>query len=111
MALVHGEIGAEDTLVRVHSQNLWTDVFHGDGMKGHHTLDAAFQAITAAGKGVVLYMEPPNAGSVLVQRLQGGAAAVASSIDPEVGRSLLSWNCRTADWVIGPNCPSTGPVA
>jgi len=75
LALVYGEVGPEPTLVRVHSGNLLTDVFRGDRPEAAVSIEAACRAVVAEGRGVVLYMEPPNAGGLIVQRLQAGAQA------------------------------------
>jgi len=70
LALALGPLGAEPALVRVHSENLLSDVFRLKGATSHHSLVASLEAIARAGRGVVLYMEPPNTGEVLVRRLQ-----------------------------------------
>jgi len=69
IALATGNLDTQPTLVRVHSENLLSDVFRGKGMSSHRDLSAALQTIAREGRGVVLYMEPSNAGEVLVQRL------------------------------------------
>lgn len=70
LALSMGSLGAEPTLVRVHSENLLSDVFQGKGMTSHRALIASMEQIAKAGKGVLLYMEPNNAADSLAQRLQ-----------------------------------------
>ena len=69
LALAMGELGPEPALVRVHSENVLSDVFRAKGMVSHHALTASLEAVARAGRGVVLYMEPPNAGEVLLRRL------------------------------------------
>ena len=69
LALTMGTLDASPTLVRVHSENLLSDVFHSKGIGGGHAPAAALEAIARAGRGVMLYMEPANAGEVLLQRL------------------------------------------
>jgi 3,4-dihydroxy 2-butanone 4-phosphate synthase/GTP cyclohydrolase II len=71
-ALAMGATGPEPTLVRVHSENLLSDVFRAKGMGSHHALQASFAAVGRAGRGVVLYMEPANHGEVLLRRLSTG---------------------------------------
>ena len=71
LALTMGALGPEPTLVRVHSENLLTDVFRAKGLG--HTLTASLEAVAKAGKGAVLYMQPPNGGEVLVRGLTAGA--------------------------------------
>ena len=92
LALVMGELTAEPTLVRVHSENLLSDVFQAKGMTSHHALMASMQAIAHAGRGVVLYMEPANMGELLVQRLQAkpGAQPLAMGLrDYGTGAQIL----------------------
>lgn len=92
VALVHGEIDAEPTLVRVHSQNLLTDVFHAQGKQRSHSLEKSCEAIVKEGSGVVLYMEPPNAGELLVKRLQSASAEVTAPMsfrDYGLGAQIL----------------------
>ena len=69
LALVMGAPGAEPTLVRVHSENLLSDVFRQRGVESHRSLTASLGAVAKAGCGVVLYMEPANCGEVLLHRL------------------------------------------
>jgi 3,4-dihydroxy 2-butanone 4-phosphate synthase/GTP cyclohydrolase II len=92
LALVMGELTADPTLVRVHSETLLSDVFQAKGMTSHHALMASMQAIAAAGRGVVLYMEPANMGELLVQRLQAkpGAQPLAMGLrDYGTGAQIL----------------------
>jgi len=79
LALTMGQLGLDPTLVRVHSENLLSDVFRAKGMGNTHVLTAALEAIARAGRGVVLYMEPSNAGEVLLRRLN---AAPGERIPP-----------------------------
>lgn len=69
LALTMGPPGPEPTLVRVHSENLLSDVFRAKSMGSHHLLTVSLEAVARAGHGVVLYMEPANCGEVLMQRL------------------------------------------
>ncbi|MEX2045152.1 MAG: 3,4-dihydroxy-2-butanone-4-phosphate synthase [Opitutus sp.] len=69
IALTMGAPGPEPTLVRVHSENLLSDVFRAKGMMGHHMLTGSLEAVARAGRGVVLYMQPASAGEVLVRSL------------------------------------------
>ena len=57
VALVYGDLGdGEDVLVRVHSECLTGDVFGSRRCDCGPQLDAAFERVAAAGRGVVLYM-------------------------------------------------------
>jgi 3,4-dihydroxy 2-butanone 4-phosphate synthase/GTP cyclohydrolase II len=69
LALVMGALGSEPALVRVHSENLLSDVFRARGMMSGQALNASLQAVARAGRGVVLYMQPSNPGEVLLRRL------------------------------------------
>jgi 3,4-dihydroxy 2-butanone 4-phosphate synthase / GTP cyclohydrolase II len=69
LALTMGALGPEPTLVRVHSENLLSDVFRAKGMMGHKMLMGSLETVANAGRGVVLYMQPANAGEVLVRGL------------------------------------------
>ena len=92
LALVRGQVGPEPTLVRVHSENILSDVFRGQGMSSQHSLQSSLEQIGRAGRGVVLYMEPPNAGETLVRRLQtrpGEAHAPMSFRDYGIGAQIL----------------------
>jgi 3,4-dihydroxy 2-butanone 4-phosphate synthase/GTP cyclohydrolase II len=80
LALVMGTLTSEPTLVRVHSENLLSDVFQAKGMRSHAALMASMRAIAQAGRGVVLYMEPANMGEIMVQRLQAKAGAQPSAM-------------------------------
>ena len=48
---------AEPTLVRVHSENLLSDVFRAKGMGSHRSLLASLQRVAQAGHGAIVYME------------------------------------------------------
>jgi 3,4-dihydroxy 2-butanone 4-phosphate synthase / GTP cyclohydrolase II len=69
LAFTIGQLSPEPTLVRVHSENLLSDVFRAKGMIGHQMLTASLAAVAKAGRGVVLYMQPSNADDVLVRCL------------------------------------------
>ncbi|MDO8540138.1 MAG: 3,4-dihydroxy-2-butanone-4-phosphate synthase [Opitutaceae bacterium] len=69
LALTMGTLGPEPTLVRVHSENVLSDVFRAKGLPGHQMLSAALGAVAGEGRGVVLYMQPANVGEVMVRSL------------------------------------------
>lgn len=90
LAMVCGELGPEPTLVRVHSQNPLSDVFHAKDDPSHGSLAAALRQVSAAGSGVVLYMEPARAGDLLVQRLEAeGKENPMSFRDYGLGAQIL----------------------
>ncbi|MEN9633400.1 MAG: hypothetical protein RL077_1804 [Verrucomicrobiota bacterium] len=69
LALAVGTLGPEATLVRVHSENLLSDLFRVKGMLGHQMLMSSLAAVAKAGSGVVLYMQPANSDETLVRCL------------------------------------------
>ncbi len=92
LALTMGALSGDPTLVRVHSENLLSDVFRARGMIGHKMLTSSLEAVAAAGRGVVLYMEPANAGDVLVRSLQwkpGEALPPMDFRDYGIGAQIL----------------------
>jgi len=71
----NGSIWADDgsldftpTLVRVHSENLLSDVFRAKGSGSGHALAASSRRLPAP-DACVVYMEPANPGEVMLQRL------------------------------------------
>ena len=71
VALVKGDVdGAEDVLVRVHSECLTGDVFHSQRCDCGEQLDRALRIIEAEGKGVLLYLAQEGRGIGLVNKLR-----------------------------------------
>ncbi|MGW5336454.1 GTP cyclohydrolase II [Streptomyces bauhiniae] len=56
VALVHGDIGTDDVLVRLHSECLTGDAFGSQHCECGEQLAAAMRAVVAEGAGVVLYL-------------------------------------------------------
>ncbi len=70
MALVKGEIdGADDVLVRVHSECLTGDVFHSLRCDCGEQLESALAMIEAEGSGVLLYLAQEGRGIGLLNKL------------------------------------------
>jgi 3,4-dihydroxy 2-butanone 4-phosphate synthase/GTP cyclohydrolase II len=57
LAFTMGRLDGTPTLVRVHTENLLSDVFHGKDMGSHHSLLASLERVALAGHGVIVYME------------------------------------------------------
>lgn len=57
LAFCKGQLDASPTLVRVHTENLLSDVFHANGMDSHRSLMASLEHVAKAGHGVIVYME------------------------------------------------------
>src|SRR5690606_39127788 len=89
LAFTLGELGPEPTLVRVHSENLLSDVFRLRGADGHLQLPAAMQAIAAAGRGVVLYMEHAQGGAQIIKALDDDQHTRMSFRDYGAGAQIL----------------------
>jgi 3,4-dihydroxy 2-butanone 4-phosphate synthase / GTP cyclohydrolase II len=92
LALTMGNLGPEPTLVRVHSENLLSDLFQAKGMPGHQMLTASLAAVAKAGRGVVLYMQSPNSADVLVRSLTAkpGESPSMSFRDYGIGAQILA---------------------
>ncbi|MFE1250614.1 GTP cyclohydrolase II [Streptomyces sp. NPDC058735] len=56
VALVHGEIGTDDVLVRLHSECLTGDSFGSRHCECGDQLDAALRAVVSEGAGIVVYL-------------------------------------------------------
>jgi 3,4-dihydroxy 2-butanone 4-phosphate synthase/GTP cyclohydrolase II len=71
IALVLGDVsGAQDVLVRVHSQCLTGDVFHSQRCDCGDQMEAALQMIARHKQGVFLYMRQEGRGIGLVNKLK-----------------------------------------
>ncbi len=71
LALVKGQVdGAENVLVRVHSECLTGDVFHSLRCDCGEQLDQALAQIDAEGSGVLLYMAQEGRGIGLLNKLR-----------------------------------------
>ena len=71
VAMVKGEVaGAEDVLVRVHSECLTGDVFHSLRCDCGQQLETALELIEAEGRGVLLYLAQEGRGIGLLNKLR-----------------------------------------
>jgi len=71
VAMVKGEIdGAEDVLVRVHSECLTGDVFHSMRCDCGEQLESALAMIEREGRGVLLYLSQEGRGIGLLNKLR-----------------------------------------
>jgi 3,4-dihydroxy 2-butanone 4-phosphate synthase/GTP cyclohydrolase II len=98
LAFVMGRLGPEPTLVRVHGENLLSDIFRAKGMDSHHSLMASLEAVARAQHGVILYIERPVGGSEIerlgpqdsVAKCPPGAAPPANFRDYGTGAQILA---------------------
>ena len=71
VAMVKGDVsGADDVLVRVHSECLTGDVFHSLRCDCGEQLEAALATIEREGKGVLLYLSQEGRGIGLLNKLR-----------------------------------------
>jgi len=71
LALVHGDVqGGEPVLVRVHSECLTGDVFHSKRCDCGDQLHRAMEAVTGAGRGVIVYLRQEGRGIGLANKLR-----------------------------------------
>src|ERR671931_1836020 len=71
VAMIKGEVdGAEDVLVRVHSECLTGDVFHSLRCDCGEQLEAALATIEREGRGVLLYLSQEGRGIGLLNKLR-----------------------------------------
>jgi 3,4-dihydroxy 2-butanone 4-phosphate synthase/GTP cyclohydrolase II len=92
LAFAMGQLTAEPTLVRVHSENVLSDVFRATGIDSFRTLNASLAAVAQAGKGVILYMEPAARGEAALRALEAKAGDVHSGMsirDYGIGAQIL----------------------
>ncbi|HYC71632.1 MAG TPA: 3,4-dihydroxy-2-butanone-4-phosphate synthase [Opitutaceae bacterium] len=57
LAFTMGRLDGGPTLVRVHTENLLSDVFHAKDMGSHSMLERSLERVASAGHGVIVYME------------------------------------------------------
>jgi 3,4-dihydroxy 2-butanone 4-phosphate synthase/GTP cyclohydrolase II len=57
LAFTMGRLDSSPTLVRVHTENLLSDVFHAKDLGSHRSLVSSLQRVAAVGHGAIVYME------------------------------------------------------
>jgi 3,4-dihydroxy 2-butanone 4-phosphate synthase/GTP cyclohydrolase II len=57
LAFTMGPLDGSPTLVRVHTENLLSDVFHAKDMGSHRSLLASLERVASTGHGAIVYME------------------------------------------------------
>jgi 3,4-dihydroxy 2-butanone 4-phosphate synthase/GTP cyclohydrolase II len=101
VALVRGEVeGAEDVLVRVHSECLTGDVFHSLRCDCGEQLEHALERIASEERGVLLYMSQEGRGIGLLSKLQAYELQ-ETGLDTVEANLELGYPADAREWGIG----------
>lgn len=89
LAFTMGQLDSSPALVRVHTENLLSDVFHATGLGSHRSLVASLRRVAETGHGAIVYME--QNGRMQDALLQAGPAATPPSLrDYGTGAQILT---------------------
>ena len=88
LAFTMGALDGSPTLVRVHTENLLSDVFHARDMGSHRSLITSLQRVAEAGHGAIVYME--QTGRMQEAVLNAHSGQLASLRDYGTGAQILT---------------------
>lgn len=89
LAFTKGRLDGSPTLVRVHTENLLSDVFHAHGMGSHRSLVASLQRVAEVGHGAIVYMEQTGRMQEVLAASAAGAAP-GNLRDYGIGAQILT---------------------
>ena len=87
-ALVAGEVDRTPTLVRMHAENLFADLFRKSGRQSSDALHAAMRKITDQGSGAVVFISRPDRGFSQLDEVKT-ATASSELRDYGIGAQIL----------------------
>lgn len=90
LVLSMGVLDEEPTLVRVHSENLLSDVFRSKQASSHRSLVASMKRIAKKGHGALLYIEQPDGGIRVDDVTHSVGAGKMDFRDYGIGAQILS---------------------
>lgn len=90
LAFTMGQLDGSPTLVRVHTENLLSDVFHGKGLGSHQSLLSSLQRIAQAGHGAIVYMEQNGRMQEALNTLTAPGAHPVNLRDYGTGAQILT---------------------
>lgn len=86
LAFTQGALDTAPTLVRVHTENLLSDVFHARELGGYRSLAASLRMVAEAGHGAVVYMEQDGRMQAAISEAKSGP----SLRDYGIGAQILT---------------------
>ena len=87
-ALAAGELDASPALVRVHAENLFTDLFRKVGKQSRDPLHAAMAKISEEGAGAVVFISRPDRGFSQLDEIKSATASTGLR-DYGIGAQIL----------------------